>query len=560
MTDTASFVKVANPLQFGSTDDKLCSIDAYTQTTPDTTYNTTGLDFNLNTGLSDYLNIPALGGPIISSITKDGLLKVNLDSLKNGILAANSTLKNALTMVNNGLSIANNLKSQVTATVNGVTSMIKNANLSSLQGIATAIGSIAGASLPVSFKDISGLSALSTNILSEATKLGVPNSFTTFANNIGNNSILANVTKNILPIVAKTSNVNMLSQIANSAISKQVNSLVPGFTKSFVSNFKLPTSATVKDIANIGTMAVSALTKIDNTLNTKSIGGKLFNSIDIASNASDDFKKALKNSTAINESWSNYLTSTTKTFSSGSSFDYLTSNYFSSTSTVTKDLVGNISSVTGTNSLGDISTLIYNSDGSKRLSTDMCSISTDTDVVNRISPTTISNITEVKTVTVHDSALDPYMNGDISDVSMEGGKRVYYSYTASGERTKMKHRGDGYVDVTITPSSSIGSNTSTTDFNASNLLTTSFTNGSSSLLNLDRSLTLDYSDATSSTSVVFKKPTGDQIANFVNAGNTFKSADVTDNPVALNAVVASTDVISELKSSSTDSIYEVTGD
>lgn len=305
-SDTSQSFRITDPLSFGKLDDKLTTADVYTGKTAEASLNTVGLGLTLDdTSLSGYLNIPALGKPLLAPGSLLDKLKVNKDSLTSGILAANSALKNAISTINQAksavdgikkdvLSEVSALKSQVTATVNGVTSAINGAALGSIQGISSAIGSIAGSALPVAFKDVSGLSSLSTQLLKEANAIGIPSAFTSFAKGIGNDSILNQVTKNLLPDVAKLSNVNMLQQIAGSAVASRVQSLVPDFTKKFASSYVYKGINSIAHKAETCSKIMTSLAKIDEKLFNKTVNGNYTPSADLACYASDDLKDLMK--------------------------------------------------------------------------------------------------------------------------------------------------------------------------------------------------------------------------------------------------------------------------
>ena len=450
--------RLSDPLTFGKLDDKLETVDAYTGKSATDTLNLAGLNFNTNTDtLTQYLNVPALGQPIIAEAKKDGELMVNMSALKSGIIAANNNLHSAMAMIDaakrDALSTVNGLKSEVTATINGIDSTIKNAQLTTMQGISSAIGSIANnTGLPISFKDVSGITGLSTNLLSEASKLGIPSAYTSFAAGIAHNGILASVTKSILPSVIGSSNIGMLNEIANGQYGKVLNKLVPGVAKSFVSSFKIQNKLANKLMTGVCTKAINSLVKIDSSMAYKSVGGKYYPSSDLACYASDDFGSLLNSTSSITPDVAFTKTSDIS-FGALQASSVPMSNYQTKiTSTITNS-DGSISTV-GTDDYNNPSTVTKYLDGSGKISFTDLNAAIGKQETTAVPVSTPSSIYTQKTIEMSKMVSYNYYRAEILHTTADtDGNKIEYTKTSDGQYAKIYYRSGLFSKNQITLSS-----------------------------------------------------------------------------------------------------------
>ena len=183
------------------------------------------------------------GLALLSNTATEGL-RVSEASLMSGILGSNSTLMSSLKSLPRTLQSellnAKGALSSITATVNGVRSLTKGADLSSLTGVANLISNLAGSKLPLAFTDTSGLIALGTNLVKQATALGIPDALKAFSAGVSGKDILSGMVKNLLPVAIGSSNMNLLSNLANCPLARDVTKMMPSFVGDFTKQFTLP--------------------------------------------------------------------------------------------------------------------------------------------------------------------------------------------------------------------------------------------------------------------------------------------------------------------------------
>jgi hypothetical protein len=291
--------KLANTTFSTKIDEKLAAIDAYAQTTALVKNNETpdindavNLDgFNgLKGSIGDKLNIFAKGGDLGLKITPDALSKF--------LVSTNSGLQTALASLPNGLKsliTTGGQLSKITATINGITSIVKKADLSTLKGLSSVISAVSGANFPISFTDKSGLIALSGNIIQQASALGIPNVLKAFTDNINDKTILLGIAAKVLPLAVSTSDLNMLSNIASSKFAKDVLKIKPSFLNDFSKNFKLAANLKQSSFESSIYSLRSSFNKINPNWNkTTTSSGEVLIKADIIKTASPDFKTLLK--------------------------------------------------------------------------------------------------------------------------------------------------------------------------------------------------------------------------------------------------------------------------
>jgi len=286
-------------------DEALATIDVYGE---DTASSELGVAFTSEDFDADSIT-GLVGGnladpsELIAGFDDTSGLLLDSDALKNSLLAALQGGLAALAQMSPDMAFdVLNVKgsSQVYASTNGIESMISRADLSSLTGLAALISSISGSPFQVTLTDRSGLTALSTNVLRQAAVLGVPGAYTQFAGGMSSDlPMLTNITKGILPTVISSSNVDMLSEIANGPIASNVTALSPNIASSFVASFRLKPHASTTSVLQTSSQLMAALTTLDPSWNrTSSINTRfdssqlhLTNNADAVLNASADFKK-----------------------------------------------------------------------------------------------------------------------------------------------------------------------------------------------------------------------------------------------------------------------------
>ncbi len=297
--------------------DKLAAVDIYTQKSAKNPIDAITLDVNLDPNAIAGL----MGGNfqlpvnLIASYSKSKGISINANALLTGIIGSNPILASAMGSLNSITSQAISAvtgNASINATIGSISTIINTSDLSNLTGISSLISGISGSTFPIAFTDLSGLANLSTNLLQQASALGIPNAFTQIAKGlISSPNLLQAVTKAILPSVMHNSDVNMLMNIAQSVSANIVRASNPGFISGFASNFTLDPNIPQDQLPLIGKQLCSSFNAIDPNWNsiTTSAGQILTNS-NVTMSGSDDFNTVM---TSVNtmtniSAYSNTLT------------------------------------------------------------------------------------------------------------------------------------------------------------------------------------------------------------------------------------------------------------
>jgi hypothetical protein len=255
-------------------EEKLAAVDVYGASSGTEVGGATGApDLPLNVDeIADLVgaNVPTSASDLLS--VGAGGLSIDTAQLKDNILAsipgAGEAMGDLGGLQDSVFSVGTGLSSEVSATVNGVTSLVNGANLSSMTGVGSLIGGITGSDFPISLKDNAGIAQVGTNLLNQACTLNIPGAYSQFSSGFsGDLGMLSTITKGVLPTVASTSNVGMLSEIATGPLAGSISSMMPGFSGSFTSSFKLPSGIGTTDIVKMGTQVFSSLNTIDPSWN-----------------------------------------------------------------------------------------------------------------------------------------------------------------------------------------------------------------------------------------------------------------------------------------------------
>jgi hypothetical protein len=223
-------------------------------------------------------------------------LKVDKDALIKGVLGSNAGLLSALkglpSTLQEGMTKAGGM-SKILATVNGVTSIVSRANLSTLNGVGSLINGLATVKLPISFTDVSGLVNLSSNLIRQATSLNIPGVFKAVTDGIENKSIVNGIVRSSIGTVLGTGNVRLLGDMANSLSGKYIIKAMPRFAQDFTKKFVLPAGTRANSLFAISNSVTSSLSKIDKTWdNAQRLGQNTLNMVSLGS-ASADMRKLI---------------------------------------------------------------------------------------------------------------------------------------------------------------------------------------------------------------------------------------------------------------------------
>lgn len=297
-------LKLAIPTFVSGPTDTFAALDYYTKSDsgvvnsiPDINDLFSSTALNVLKG-GNLLGLDKITSLISSANPLNGLLKVNPQSLISGVLSSNAGLVGSLrslpdTLQNKVLSSIGNTNIQ--ATIGGITSLVTKADLSTVTGLGSMIGSLSGANLPMSFVDKSGLANLSTNLIREASSFGIPNAFTSFSTTMTDLPLLGSITKNLLPSLVSSSNINLLGEIASSPVAKNVIKQTPSFVQDFLKNYTNPIRpSSNQSLINYSSIDSSMNSIVPNWKNTQRGSSSTYNG-NIISGSSDDFKQSVLN-------------------------------------------------------------------------------------------------------------------------------------------------------------------------------------------------------------------------------------------------------------------------
>jgi len=200
--------------------------------------------------------IPAkIGIPtgLASSIPKTVLSSPS--AIVSGVIGSNPAVSDAfrsLSSVQKTMIAAGGLKSTVIATIGGITSTIQNADLTNIQGIAKMATGLAKSSIPMAFKDLTGLSTVGLNLVKESAKAGLGGVFSTFAKSDSfGGPVLNSIAISLLPMMVKKTNIPLLNEVANSAAAPYVRMYRPDLALQTLKNYKSDAQAFIKSVKSL---------------------------------------------------------------------------------------------------------------------------------------------------------------------------------------------------------------------------------------------------------------------------------------------------------------------
>lgn len=232
-----------------SPNDAIATVDAYKNKDSATINALPDIE---DTSVTDSLNIIKSGGwtkdlevkNYLTGITANTQsFGVDKDSVLKGVVASNndllSSLKSLKPALQSGLTAAKGI-SEVAVTLNGITKIVKGADLTTLTGLGNMVKSLSGAPLPISFKDKSGLTNLCSNLVKECSKVGIPKSFSTLSNSINDPSISNGMVKNLSPFVIANSDTALLADISSTPYGKSLYTYNTNFIEDYAGEYNAP--------------------------------------------------------------------------------------------------------------------------------------------------------------------------------------------------------------------------------------------------------------------------------------------------------------------------------
>lgn len=296
-------------------DETLAAVDVYgTDTGADV-----GSPTSVDLALSDDALAALVGQQVDQSTdlfnsTEDGL-QLNSDLLQSSITQCVAGSGSDLSSLDPGIlskvtDTGSGVLSGIQASIGGVTSLLKTVDFKSLTAVGGLIGKLTGGNFAISLTDNAALKTLTGNLMKQACVLGIPGAYTQIAAGIttsgspisSNTSLLLSATQSTLSTVVSSSNVQMLSEIAQGPVAGSIAATNPGLASSFMGSFSLPKTASTSQITQMGLNTISAFQLLAPSWNkTSSVNNRYgsttpapINSSQLLQGATKDFMKMLQ--------------------------------------------------------------------------------------------------------------------------------------------------------------------------------------------------------------------------------------------------------------------------
>ena len=238
-------------------DESLAAVDVYAQAGTDilNSYKASVLSNSaaLDMFIPQATPLDVLSGQLAAiKVSANGATKIDPSGLMKTLVSANPSLMGALKSLSPALQgnlSVGGLQNSIMASINGIASVVRNADLGTVQGIAKMVTGLAGASIPLAFKDLSGLSTIGVNLVKQAATQGLSGVFSAFASSPAfGGPILNSMAVSLVPMLLKKSNNKLLNEIANSAAAPYVKMYNPSFVQTYLKNWKQEARQLVRNV------------------------------------------------------------------------------------------------------------------------------------------------------------------------------------------------------------------------------------------------------------------------------------------------------------------------
>jgi hypothetical protein len=230
--------RLALPTFNSGPDQKLAVLDVYSKA-KDKVVNSfqdksiTGADVFGSLGVSSLGDIKSLmeGGKDLrgtSVLDRLGNLNTNMGGLVGSSLRSVSAISNIVKALQNS---PNTLKNSASATLSNSIYRITASDIKDITNVGKIVNNATGGISDIQIVDRYAVGTLITTTTVSASKLGIPNVFSTMSDKIGDTPTLTGSVKDILPEAVKNKNADTLMDIAGSKIGGLVGSVYPSFNK-----------------------------------------------------------------------------------------------------------------------------------------------------------------------------------------------------------------------------------------------------------------------------------------------------------------------------------------
>lgn len=289
--------RLVTPTLSSGADDKLATVDAYTQ--EESTVINDIPDIIDQHELTKLKSLSTRENTPVISMSKnlDGSVAVDKDSLLSGVLSSNSGLVGAIKTlpdkVQSSITMAKGA-TKILATVNNVTRIVNGANLSTLNGVANVINSLTNSALPIQYKDVSGLANVSANLIRTADRLSIPKSFSAFSSTINNVEVMTKATRDLSPYIVNSSSTGLLGDVANTQYGPQLVQETPDFLEQYAVKYTLPKNSTNQFKVDEYNSISDSFYKVDSTWGMCKRADSSVVNAKVTSKSSSDFLSILK--------------------------------------------------------------------------------------------------------------------------------------------------------------------------------------------------------------------------------------------------------------------------
>jgi hypothetical protein len=236
-------------------DDKLITTDLY---------KASGKLINELRDISDVFKATELdilkGGNTLLENTKSSIIKsfdqsksaieLDTDSLIKGLISVNPGMVSALRALPTDMQ-AELTKvsgfSEIAGTFNGIASTVKQASLSTVNGLGKLINGISGAALPFNFTDKNGLAQFSAALIIQASRIGIKGVFKAFVDNITDKVMLRGIVSKVAGTAIANSMTDLLKDMGDSVAGRILVKTVGGIALRYTRDYAAPHRGSLSD-------------------------------------------------------------------------------------------------------------------------------------------------------------------------------------------------------------------------------------------------------------------------------------------------------------------------
>lgn len=184
----------------------------------------------------------------------------------------------------------------VFATVGGVTQRVAGTKLNDIRQTGRLLGDLSGDPKLVGVQDQDSTISVFSSVIGEASRTGIPNSFSSLAGTLNNSQAIRRLANASLPATLENSDALGLKDLATAVNPKELNLLNPNLIDDFSSNYTLPVQCTAAQAKTETSNVMNAFNAVDPTWLTKDVGnGTTATDVSKLMSSSSDMQKIFDN-------------------------------------------------------------------------------------------------------------------------------------------------------------------------------------------------------------------------------------------------------------------------